>query len=132
MSCLGNEMSLVEIPAVEYLKSLGYDYAYGKELTPECGERESLSEVILSSRMKSSLKKLNPWISDANCDKVIRIISRAEGLGTALLEINEKIYEYIVNLQLTVNQHINGKRETLTVKLIDFDNIDNNEFLVVR
>lgn len=132
MNCLGNEMSLVEVPAVEYLKSLGYDYADGKDLIPECGERESLSEVILSSRMKSSLKKLNPWISDANCDKVIRIISRAEGLGTALLEINEKIYEYIVNLQLTVNQDINGKRETLTVKLIDFDNIDNNEFLVVR
>ena len=132
MSYLGNEMSLVEIPAVEYLKALGYDYIDGDKLTPEYGERESLSEVILFNRMKTSLKKLNSWISDDNCDKVIRIISRAEGLGTGLLEINEKIYDYIVNLQLTVDQVIDGRKETKTVKLIDFNNIDNNDFLVVR
>ena len=134
MSYLGNEMSLVEIPAVEYLTSLGYDYIDGDKLTPEYGERESLSEVILSKRMKSSLKKLNSWISDDNCDKVIRIISRAEGLGTGLLEINEKIYDYIVNLQLTVDQVIDGKKETKTVKLIEFnaDKMEDNEFLVTR
>ena len=132
MSYLGNEMSLVEIPAVEYLKALGYDYIDGDKLTPEYGERESLSEVILFNRMKTSLKKLNSWISDDNCDKVIRIISRAEGLGTGLLEINEKIYDYIVNLQLTVDQVIDGRKETKTVKLIDFNNVDNNDFLVVR
>lgn len=134
MSYLGNELTLVEIPAVKYLTSLGYDYIDGDKLTAEYGERDSLSEVILSKRMKSSLRKLNPWISNDNINKVIRKIERAESLGTGLLEINEKIYDYIVNLQLTVDQVIDGRKETKTVKLIEFDKdkIDDNEFLVAR
>lgn len=134
LSYLGNELTLVEIPAVKYLTSLGYDYIDGDKLTTEYGERESLSEVILVKRMKVSLKKLNPWISDDNVNKVIRKIERPESLGTGLLEINEKIYAYIVNLQLTVDQVIDGSKETKTVKLIEFDKdkIDDNEFLVAR
>ncbi|MFL0270113.1 type I restriction endonuclease subunit R [Candidatus Clostridium radicumherbarum] len=133
MNYLGNEETLVEIPAIEYLKDkLGYDFLEGDKLTSECGERDTLSEVILTKRMRSSLKKLNPWISDENADKVIRKFSRAESLEVGLLEINEKIYDYIVHLQLTVDQVIDGKKETPTVRLIDFDNIENNEFLVTR
>jgi type I restriction enzyme, R subunit len=132
---LGNEETLVELPAIEYLTTIhGYNFIEGDKLTPAYGERDTLSEVILSKRMKTSLKKLNPWISDDNVNKVIRRISRAESLGTGLLEINEKIYDYIVNLQFTVDQVIDGRKETKTVKLIEFDKdkIDNNEFLVAR
>lgn len=134
MGYLGNEMTLVEIPAVEYLISLGYEYIDGEKLTADYGERESLSEVILSKRMKQVLKRLNPWINDDNVNKVIRKIERADNLGTGLLEINEKIYDYIVNLQLTVDQIIDGRKETKTVKLIEFDKdkISLNEFLVAR
>lgn len=133
MSSLGNEETLVELPAIEYLTSvLGYKFIEGDKLTPSYGERDTLSEVILSKRMKESLKKLNPWISDENAEKIVRKFSRADSLGSGLLEINEKIYDYIVHLQLTVDQDIDSKKETLTVKLIDFDNIDNNDFLVTR
>lgn len=133
MSYLGNEETLVELPAIEYLTKVhDYNFIEGDKLIPDYGERDTLSEVILSKRMKASLKKLNPWISDENAEKIVRIFTRAESLGTGLLEINEKIYDYIVHLQLTVDQVIDGKKETKTVKLIDFDNIDNNDFLVTR
>lgn len=135
MNNLGNEETLVELPAIEYLTSiLKYDFMEGVRLTPEYDERDTLSEVILGKRMKTSLKKLNPWISDENAEKIIRKFSRAESLGSGLLEINEKIYDYIVHLQLTVDQVIDGKKETPTVKLIEFDadKIDNNDFLVTR
>lgn len=129
---LGNEYTLVELPAIEYLISLGYEYIDGKKLTPENNERDSLNEVILTKRMFSSLKKLNPTISDENINKIIRQLQRPEFLGSGLLEINEKIYDYIVNLQLTVDEIIENKKEKITVKLIDFDNISNNDFLVVN
>ena len=135
MGNLGNEESLVELPAIEYLTTIhGYNFIEGDKLTPDYGERDTLSEVILSKRMKASLKKLNPWISDENAEKVVRKFSRAESLGAGLLEINEKIYDYIVHLQLTVDQVIDGKKETPTVKLIEFDadKIGNNDFLVTR
>ena len=68
---LGNEYTLVEKPAIDYFKSLGYSYINGKELTPESGERESFKEVILHNRMFTSLKKLNPEISEDNINKII-------------------------------------------------------------
>ena len=85
MSYLGNEETLVELPAIEYLTTIhGYNFIEGDKLTPAYGERDTLSEVILNKRMKASLKKLNPWISDDNVNKVIRRIARAESLGTGL------------------------------------------------
>ena len=86
---LGNEYTLVEKPAIDYFKSLGYSYINGKELTPESGERESFKEVILHNCMFNSLKKLNPEISEQNVKKVIRILQRPDNLGSGLLEINE-------------------------------------------
>ena len=48
MAYLGNEETLVELPAVEYLeKNLKYSFIHGKDLTPESGERDSLSDVVL-------------------------------------------------------------------------------------
>ena len=36
MSYLGNEETLVELPAIEYLEEkLGYNFIHGKELTPK-------------------------------------------------------------------------------------------------
>ena len=129
---LGNEYTLVEKPAIDYFKSLGYSYIDGRKLTPEMNERDSLNEVILTSRMKTSLQKLNPEISEENINKIIRRLQRPDSLGSGLLEINEKIYDYIVNLQLTVEEIIDNKKTKVTVKLIDFDNIDNNDFLVTN
>ena len=95
---LGNEYTLVEKPAIDYFKSLGYSYIDGKQLTLQSGERESFKEVILHNRMFTSLKKLNPEIGEENIYKIIRILQRPDNLGTSLIKINEKIYDYIVNL----------------------------------
>lgn len=132
---LGNEETLVELPAVEYIKDiLQYDFIHGKELIPEKEERDSLTEVILGKRLKEALKRLNPWIDEGNINKTIRHLSRPESLGTSLLEINEKLYEDIVDLKYTVDQDIygNGQKKPQTVHFIDWNNIENNDFLVTR
>ena len=135
MSYLGNEETLVELPAIEYLENkLGYNFIHGKELTPASGERDSLADVVLVNRLKASLKKLNPWMNEGNLDRAIRYISRADNLGTGLLEINEKIYDVLVDLTFTVEQdlHGDGQKKHHTVHFIDWENLDNNDFLVVR
>lgn len=135
MSYLGNEETLVELPAIDYLKdNLKYEFIHGKYLTPEQGERDSLTEVILFKRLEKALKRLNPWINVGNTNKTIRYLSRPENLGTSLLEINEKLYDAIVDLNYTVDQDIygNGQKKSQTVHFIDWDNVDNNDFLVTR
>ncbi|WP_291654060.1 hypothetical protein [Clostridium sp.] len=59
MSYLGNEESLVELPAIEYLENkLGYNFIHGKELTHESGARDSLADVVLVDRLRAVLKSL--------------------------------------------------------------------------
>ena len=135
MAYLGNEETLVELPAVEYLKQrLGYNFIHGKELTPKYGERDSLADVVLLNRLRESLKRLNPWMNEENLNGTIKYINTANNLGTGLLEINEKVYDALVNLTFTVKQDIfgNGQKKPQTVNFIDWEDVDNNDFLVVR
>ncbi|OAA87802.1 type I restriction endonuclease subunit R [Clostridium ljungdahlii] len=135
MPNLGNEETLVELPAIKYIKDiLNYDFIHGKELIPENGERDSLTEVILVKRLGNALKRLNPWIDEGNLRKAVRFLNRPENLGTSLLEINEKLYDAIVDLNYTVDQDIygNGQKKPQTVHFIDWDSVDNNDFLVTR
>lgn len=132
---LGNEETLVEIPAIDYLThNLNYEFVHGDKLTASHGERESLNEVILVKRLRRSLERLNPWMNEQNINKTIRFLTRPEQLGTSLIEINEKIYDAIVNLNFAVDQDLDGsgQKKFHTVRFIDWDESTNNEFLVTR
>jgi type I restriction enzyme R subunit len=132
---LGNEGTLVELPAIEYLQNkLDYIFVPGDRLTPSHDERESLTEVILVKRLAKALKLFNPWIDDLNLHKAIRYLTRPEQLGTSLLEINERIYDVLVNLNFAVDQDFDssGQKKFHTVKFIDWENVENNEFIVSR
>lgn len=131
---LGNEESLVEIPAIDFLRSLpdGYAFIHGSELTPERGERDSLASVILNRRFRASIKRLNPWMSETTINKAALHIEKAEQLGTDLLSINEAVYDAIVNLSTSLEETIDGNKKFQTVRYIDFSNSANNEFLVAR
>lgn len=133
MSGLGNEYTLAEKPALNYLTHiLGYDYIEGEKLTPEYGERESFRDAILIKRLRRSIRKLNPWMNDVSLETSIRFLVNSESLGTSLLDINEKVYKAIIDLSFTVVQTIDGQKKPQTVKFIDFDNLENNEFLVTN
>lgn len=54
-----------ELPAIELFKKLNYDYLDAKS---------EMYEVVLENRLTSSLKKINPWLSENNLQKVIRKI----------------------------------------------------------
>ncbi|MCF8010939.1 MAG: type I restriction endonuclease subunit R [Clostridiales bacterium] len=132
---MGNEETLVELPAIEYLKNKnGYEFVHGEKLTPEYGERDTYTEVILVDRLKRALKRINPWMNESNVNKAVRYLTRPDNLGASYLEINEQIYESIVNLNYALDQDLDGsgKKYNHTVRFIDWDNIDNNEFLVSR
>ncbi|MBH1941091.1 type I restriction endonuclease subunit R [Mobilitalea sibirica] len=135
MGYLGNEETLVELPAIDYLRDkLGYEFIHGQFLTPDYGERATMTEVILEKRLEKALRRINPWMNDGNISKAIRYLTRPEGLGISLYEINEKIYDAIVNLSYSLDQDLDGsgQKKYHTVKFIDWDNITNNDFLVTR
>ena len=68
-----DEFDKVELPALEELRSLGWEYVAGEQLSPEnSSERNPLKEVVLESRLSDSIKRLNPWISEVNLRKETR------------------------------------------------------------
>lgn len=121
-----DELNKVELPAIEQLKELGWTYIHGAELTPETGARAYLRDVVLVEQLDAAIKRINPWISDENLKKVSRELTHPNFAG--LMEYNHAIYQTLINYQ-SVEQDLGKGRKGQTVKIIDFDNLDNNEFV---
>lgn len=81
---------------------------------------------MLAKQLEAALRRLNPWISEENLRKVIREITHPHHAG--LVEYNHAIYQQLVNY-LSVEQDVGKGRKGQTVKIIDFDQPDNNDFL---
>lgn len=73
-----------ELPAIELLKQLGYDYLDAK------GE---MYEVVLQERLEASLKRITPWLDDSHLQKVTRKILAIN--SSSLMEINAQIHQLI-------------------------------------
>jgi type I restriction enzyme R subunit len=125
-----DELRLVEQPALDQLQGLGWRYIDGRSLVPELSEeRTSLKEVVLEKTLLNSLRRINEWISEENLSKVIRDLTRTQ--YTNLLEANQKNWELLIQY-ISVSQDLGSGLRSQTVKIIDFENIDNNDFHCVN
>lgn len=128
-----DEIEKVEQPAIEQLQKLGWKYVPGASLAPvlpvdgsPVGERGYYRDVVLVNRLEAAIQRLNPWISEENLRKVLREFTHPSHAG--LMEYNHAIYQLLVNY-LSVEQDLGKGRKGQTVKVIDFNNPANNEFL---
>lgn len=127
-----NEDTLAEQPVIEWLKKMGYEYVFGPDIAPGGSfmERGDYRQPVLEERLKRSLKRINPDIPDNVLSQVFNQVSKYQHPD---LEMgNKEIYEMVtrgvkVDIHLE-NEEIKGK----IAKIIDFDHLENNEFLVVN
>lgn len=123
--------NIIEQSAIEILESQGWEYANGKEISPEglfC-ERESFSHIVLLNRLRIAIAKINPTTpldaQEATVQKVLRIAS------PDLLHNNEKFHRLLVE-KVKIPYQENGYERSHEVALIDFEHQSNNQFLVVN
>lgn len=123
--------NIIEQSTIEILQSQGWDYANGKEISPEglfC-ERENFSQIVLLSRLRNAIAKINPTIpidaQEAAVQKVLRIAS------PDLLHNNEEFHRMLVE-KVKIPYQENGYERSHEVALIDFEHTANNQFLVVN
>ena len=91
--------------------------------------RSSKKQCVLPEIMFESLVRINPTISKEKIVEVVKNMSQ-DFSGTDIVATNYKLYQQIRNMiQVTVKR--NGKQDFDFVKLIDFDNPDNNTFTAV-
>jgi type I restriction enzyme, R subunit len=123
--------NIIEESAIEILQLQGWEYTNGKEISPEgifC-ERDSFEQIILTDRLRNAIAKINPHIpndaQEAAVQKVLRIAS------TDLLHNNEEFHRLLVE-KVKIPYQENGYERSHEVALIDFENVSNNQFLVVN
>ncbi len=127
-----NENTLSEQPIINWLKEMGYDYEFGPDLAPggSLQERNSFREVVLVSRVKRSLRRINPEINDAMIDDAVSGILKIEHPDLEI--VNKETYKALTQgVKIEIKDKIGDSRGKI-VKVFDFENPLNNEFLVVN
>lgn len=127
-----SEDKLVEKPAIELFKSLGYEHMdcmyekFGPEGTLG---RDTASEVVLKTRLISSLYHLNPDINSEAINLAIEELTKNRSTLNPLVA-NREIYKKLKDGIKVKIRLPDGSEEFETVKVIDFDNPNNNDFFL--
>lgn len=117
-----NENTLEQAIILE-LQNKGYDYIYGPDI-----ERD-YHEVILEDCFRESILRINPEISQSIISEAFKTI---KNLGLLRLEdINASFHKYLIE-GVPVPYQKEGENRTYTVRLIDFEKPEQNDFKVVN
>ena len=119
-----NENTLEQAIIYE-LQNKGYEYLYG----PDIERDEERREIILEDCFAASMMNINPGI-DGN--KIREALKTIKDLGLLKLEDKNAIFHKYIVEGVPVAYIDNGENRTFTVKLIDFNDPDNNDFKVVN
>ncbi|WP_348658513.1 type I restriction endonuclease subunit R [Heyndrickxia faecalis] len=130
-----DERFISQVPAIEVLQKLGYQYL-SKEETERM--RGNLHHVLLTTVLEEKLKELNSYeyqsqiyqFSESNIRQAIRDLD--EPLTNGLVKTNEVIYETIMNGRSYTEFLPDGSKKSFTIQYIDWNNIENNVFHVVE
>lgn len=129
-----SEDYLVEQPAIALFKELGWLYANGfnEKVGPSDSTfgRETTSEVILSSRLKAAILKLNPNIATDAIQLAIDQLSKDRS-AMSLAHANHEVYGLLKNGVKVSFQNDEGVEIDERVKVIDWNNPANNDFFLV-
>ena len=121
----------VELLAIDWFKELGYDYFLGYEISPDSQnpQRKSYEDVLLFDRLKNSLIKLNSNIPLLAIEDAIDILRKPQ---QASLVQNNRAFHQMILQGISVDIKKDDETKGDVVKLIDFENFSNNDFLVVN
>lgn len=123
---------LLEQNCMQYFKQIGYDTLFGPDILPDSDNhlRKDIKEVFLPENLKSALIKLNPSVSQEVIEDAYRAITKPN--ETFLLANNRLINKYYKDGIKIEHKDKNGNDTATYVKVFDFENSDNNEFIAIN
>ena len=122
----------LENATLEWLAELGYATAYGPDINPEgqAPERIAYADVFLKARLKDAIQRINPQIPQAARDDALQKITDSQ--TQSLREENRRSHKLITE-GVGVEFHAqDGTIQNDFVRLVDFDNPKNNDWLAVN
>ena len=122
---------LVEQQSIEWFKDLGYAYVCGYDIAPdgETPERHDYRSVILKDRLLSALTRINPDNPKSAVDTALAQLANPN--IPALMSANRQVHSWLTK-GVKVTFHEGNQEVGRQLKVIDFDNPSNNDWLVVN
>ena len=122
----------IEEAALKWLADLGYTVLHGPDITPGAShaERSTYKEVILTSRLRNAITRLNPNIpTDAQQEAIRKVLNP----DSPALEQNNRAFHLMLVDGIEVEyRHTDRTIRGDRVRLIDFETPENNDWLVVN
>lgn len=124
--------SIVEQFLLDELARLGYTVISGPEIAPDQpgAERVDFSQVILPTRLRSSLHHLNPGIPDEAIEDAYRKITLPT--SPSLVQNNRAFHRMLVDGVAVEYRNTDGTIKHDNARLFDFEYITNNDWLAVN
>ncbi len=122
-----NEANVVEEFLLNRMTEMGWGYVHGPTLA------RGSSDSMLELSVRAALLRLNPEVS-AEPDRADEVIYKLRGVilgvaGDGLVRANEEFMSWVRG-ERTMPFGLNG--EHVTIRLIDFDDVSANEFIVAN
>ncbi len=128
-----SEDQLVEQPAIALLAEMGWE-------TLDCYDefeggssplgRANRGEVVLTARLRPTLERLNPDVSTEAIDAAIDELTRSRAVMTPA-EANCEVYTLLKDgVKVTITDPDDEGETVLDLKVIDWENPENNDFFL--
>src|SRR3989337_1408363 len=124
--------STIEEAALAWLESLGYTVKYGPEIAPGeiAAERTDYGQVVIEDRLRQALVQLNPQLPAESVEDAFRKLTHPE--GPTLETRNRALHRLLVDGVTVEYRHPDSRIAGAQACVIDFDNPDNNDWLVIN
>jgi type I restriction enzyme R subunit len=132
VSAHGVTESVVEQAALAWLEASGWQIAHGPEIAPDmpAAERADYGEVVLARRLRDALARLNPDLPPEALDDAFRKLTRPEGAD--LVQRNRALHRLLVDGVTVEYRDAEGAIRGAQTTVIDFDVVNNNDWLAVN
>ena len=124
--------SVVEEAALAWLESLGYAILHGPDIAPgePFAERDDYGQVVLEGRLRQALQRLNPQAPPDALDEAFRRLTRPD--SPSLVANNHAVHRYLVEGVPVEYQRADGSLRGDLIRVLDYDDPDNNDWLAVN
>ena len=124
--------SIVEDAALSWFGELGYAIGHGPHMAPgePAAERDSFADVVLVGRLRDAIWRLNPDMPDEAREDALRKVLR---VGTpSPTQTNRNFHAMLRDGVPVEYRRADGSIAGDHVRLVDFDDAKNNDWLVVN
>jgi type I restriction enzyme R subunit len=121
-----------ELQCLDWLEAIGWNLAKGPEIAHDgmMPERSSHKDILLVGRVEDAISRINPGTPK---DVIKKVRQMLESPGeTDVLKANQQIHRWMTEGMPVKIREESGEETTKLLWLIDFESIENNDWLAVN